>query len=438
MRPFSSFNFSELRTITCTLLLVVTSGLAHPVHARGAATNDRTDGPEANAPAATAAQDEGGTRVDGSQGGVTIASGVNSLTIGARMQFRWTVDDREELDEDETGAGVGRADGVRSAFDVPRMRVTLGGRAFRRWMRYYFQFDFGRTSGDGASKIKDAIFEIQPRETLRILAGQFKAPFGLQQLVSSGRQQFVDRAVTDSKFSPGREMGAMVSGKALAGRIGYEAGVFNGSGESTQQQDESHLYAGRVFFQPLGTYSLAEGGNDAPDSAVVHIGVGARGGGPIRGHTTEGVVQDADSQSAYNIELGVKAPRIFATAEYFWMTDEQQNPEPGPDIDSRGYHAQAGYMVVENIVEVGFRYAEVDGDSRVDDSTLREVRGVVGYYWLGHSLKLQIDFGQIAYGAGYGSLSPKALSGLPDLGNRLVSNQSLSDRQLRLQLQVAF
>lgn len=417
--------------------MVVGSGSAYRVHARGATDNDGADARE-TAPSATAAQDEGGTRVDASQGGVTIASGVNSLTIGARMQFRWTVDDGEELDEDETGSGVGRADGVRSAFDVPRMRVTLGGGVFRPWMRYYFQFEFSRTNGEDASKLKDATFEIQPSQSLRILAGQFKAPFGLQQLVSSGRQQFVERAVTDSKFSPGRDMGAMVSGTALARKFGYELAIFNGSGESRQQEDESHLFAGRVYFQPLGTYSLAEGGSDAPDRPVVHLGVGARGGGPIRGRTTDGVVQDGDSQSAFNIELAVKAPRIFATAEYFWMTDEQQNPLPGPDIDSRGYHAQAGYMVVEKIVEVGLRYAEVDGDTRVDDSTLREVRGVVGYYWLGHKLKLQIDFGQISYGAGYGLLSRKARSGLPDLGNRLVSDQSLSDKQLRLQLQVAF
>ncbi|MPY86368.1 MAG: hypothetical protein GEU99_00425 [Luteitalea sp.] len=433
MRPFSSF------TVVCTVLGMVVSGSCYRVEARGGAGD--ADGPEPASSGRTRAaptQDDSGTRVDASQGGVTIASGVNSLTIGARMQFRWTVDDRDQFDGDTTGSGVDRADGARSEFDVPRMRVTLGGGAFRPWMRYYFQFDFSRTSGEGDSKIKDAIFEIRPTgQSYRILAGQFKAPFGLQQLVSSGRQQFVDRAVTDAKFTPGRDMGVMLSG-TVAKKIGYEVGAFNGSGESTRQQNQSHLYAGRVYFQPLGTYSLAEGGNDAPDQPVVHVGLGARGGKAIRGRTTEGVVQDPDNQSAYNIELGFKAPRIFATAEYFWMTDEQQNPDPGPDIDSRGYHAQGGYMIVPETVEVGLRYAEVDGDTRVNDATLREVRGVVGYYWLSHSLKLQVDVGQISYGAGYGSLSSRARSGLPDFDNRLVSNQSLSDRQFRLQLQVAF
>src|SRR5687768_15777541 len=63
------------------------------------------------------------TSVDASRGGITIASGVNSLTIGARVQFRWTLDNREAADADTAGAGLGEADGPVSAFDVPRLRV---------------------------------------------------------------------------------------------------------------------------------------------------------------------------------------------------------------------------------------------------------------------------------------------------------------------------
>src|SRR5688572_30488420 len=102
------------------------------------------------------------TTVDASRGGITITSGVNSLTIGARAQFRWTVDDREGFDSDTAGAGVGSEDGALSQFDVPRLRLTLSGGMFRPWMRYLFQFDFSRTGGEGASKIKDAILEIRP------------------------------------------------------------------------------------------------------------------------------------------------------------------------------------------------------------------------------------------------------------------------------------
>src|SRR5687768_4162180 len=171
----------------------------------------------------------------------------------------------------------------------------------------------------------------RPRDTahrpeLPLQVGQFKAPFGLQQVNSSGRLQFVDRAITDAKYNPGREMGVMFAGAAVARKLGYEVGVFNGSGESIRQNNRSQLWAGRIFVDPLGAYTLAEGSSDATERPVVHVGVGAHGGKAIRGRTTAGVVDEADNQLAYNVEFAFKSPRFDATAEHFWMTDEQQNP----------------------------------------------------------------------------------------------------------------
>jgi phosphate-selective porin OprO/OprP len=391
------------------------------------------------APAAAQTAPPPDTKVDASRGGITISSGVNSLTIGARMQFRWTLDDREEASTDTTGSGAGREDGLLSQFDVPRMRLTFSGGVFRPWLRYAFQYEFSRTSGESASKIKDAVIEIRPTgRAYRFQAGQFKAPFGLQQLTSSGRLQFVDRAITDSKFTPSREMGVMVSGTAAQRRIGYDAGVFNGSGESVRQNNQAALWAGRVYVQPFGTYALSEGSSDAGEQPVLHLGVGARTGKQIRGRTTAGVFEDVDNQTAFNVEAAFKSPRIYSTAEYFWMTDEQDNPLAGPDIDSRGFHAQAGYMLLPRRVEIGLLLSQVTPDTAADDAELTEVRGVVGYYWQAHGLKLQADIGQLGYAANFGGVSARARQGLPALGARLVTSQSLADKQVRVQLQVAF
>lgn len=379
------------------------------------------------------------TTVDASRGGVTIASGPNSLTIGARAQFRWTIDERDRADADGSGTGVGREDGVSSQFDVPRVRVTLGGGVYKPWLRYAFQFDFSRTSGAGASKIKDAIIEIRPAgRAYRFQAGQFKAPFGLQQLTSSGRQQFVDRAITDGKFTPARDMGVMASGTAAARKVGYQVGVFNGSGESRTQNNRSHLWAGRVFFNPLGAYSLSESALEGGTRPVLHVGAGAHGGKQVRGRTAAGVIEDADNQTAVNAEFAFKTARFYSTAEYFWMTEEQENPAAGPDLDSRGFHVQAGYMAARRTLELGIRYALVEGNTDVRDAAVGEIRGVFGYFWRAHNLKLQADAGQVRYDAGYAGLAARARAGLPSPGRRLVSDRSLADNQVRVQMQIAF
>lgn len=424
--------------ILCYATVALLTALARPAPAQVAT---RTTGASREAASGFSNdQGQGGeTTVDASRGGVTISSGVNSLTIGARVQVRWTLDDREEADADTAGDGEDTPDGALSQFDVPRLRVTLGGGVWREWLKYSFQFDFSRTSGEGDSKIKDAIVEIRPPgRAFRMVVGQFKAPFALQQLTSSGRQQFVDRAITDAKFAPGREMGAMIAGTAASRTVGYEVGLFNGSGESIRQNNQAHVWAARFFVDPFGPYSLAEGAVDSGEKPVLHIGFAVRGGEPIRGRTPASIFEDADNQIAYNVEFAYKAPRIYATAEYFRMTDEQQNPIAGPDLDSDGFHAQAGFMVHPRTVEVGARYARVAGDTDVDDGDVTEFRGVVGYFWHAHNLKLQADAGWIEYGSNYTELSSRARQGLPSLGTRLVSGTELTDTQIRVQLQVAF
>jgi hypothetical protein len=233
-------------------------------------------------------------------------------------------------------------------------------------------------------------------------------------------------------------MGAMVAATAASRRIGYEVGVFNGSGESIRQNNQSHLWAARLFVNPLGPYALSEGASDSGPNRVLHIGVGARGGEPIRGRSPVSTFEEADNQAAYNVELAYKAPRLFGTAEVFWMTDEQQNPVVGRDINSNGFHAQVGVLALPPAVEVALRYARIVGDTDVDDAELTEWRAVVGYYWQGHNLKLQTDVGQVGYGSRFASLSSRARQGLPSLGNRLVSGRDLTDTQARVQLQVAF
>lgn len=379
------------------------------------------------------------TTVDATRGGVTIASGHNSLTIGARVQFRATVDDREQFDADTAGTGFGVPDGIMSEFDVPRLRLSMSGGVFAPWMKYALQFEMSRTAGEGGSRIKDAVLAIRPAgQAYLFQAGQFKAPFGLQQLMSTGRLQFVDRAITDAKFNPGRDLGFLFGGTVAERSVGYSVGVFNGAGESRRQNNEGQLWVGRVYLNPLGEYRLAEGASDAPASPILHFGLGGRSGKQVRGRTFAGIIENPDNQRAVNLEFALKAARFFMTAEYFWMTEEQTNPVVGLDIDSHGFHAQAGYMIIPRNLELAVLFAQIDGDRHLDNSNVNEVRGAVSYYFRGHNLKFQGDIGQLRFDSNFAALSGRARQGLPGLGTRLVTGESLADTQFRLQFQVAF
>ena len=88
--------------------------------------------------------------------------------------------------------------------------------------------------------------------------GQYKVPFGRQELNSSSALQFVDRAITNNEFGNGRDRGASLNG-VLGNYIAYGAGAFNGAGRNGRQENSNLLYAGRVQFMYGGKLKYSGG-----------------------------------------------------------------------------------------------------------------------------------------------------------------------------------
>ncbi len=394
----------------------------------------------AAAPASIATAGE--VTTDMSQGAVTFRSGDNSLTLGGDIWIRWTGDDKEKFDADTSGSGVGKADGFSSSFSIPRVRPYIQGTMWRPWLRYRFEFELSSTSGEGSSKIKDGYLEVTRFPLLDVKAGQFKAPFSLQELTSPTRLEFVDTAITNLKYAVGRDVGVMLGGLTGKKRFGYSVGVFNGGGESRRQEDQGLLYVGRIWLDPLGEYKLSESPVDNPDTTILHAGLAARTGEAIRGTATPGVFQNPDNETAYNLELAWRYRRLFATGEDFRMVDAQKKPAQGPDIISTGWHAQLGAMVLARVWEIALRYAEIDPDRGMMHDKLSEARIATTYFWRGHNLKLMSDAGEIRYGSSFGSLPALAVRDLPPLaaplGSRLGGLRRYTDWQYRMQFQLAF
>jgi hypothetical protein len=214
-----------------------------------------------------------------------------------------------------------------------------------------------------------------------------------------------------------------------------------------------------VYWNPLGEYKLAESANDAPEKNILHVGLGARTGEAIRGTsapTGGAIIEDPDDETAWNVEVAWRWRRYYATGEYFMMTDETSVSVPildpngvpigstvvaGPDVDSSGYHVQAGVMIQPRTMEVGLRYAQIDPDDDLIDDKLTEKRAVFGYYFQGHNLKVQADVGTLEYESSFSSLSDVARRGLTDpvFADRLTgTGREYTDWQGRVQVQVAF
>ncbi len=309
------------------------------------------------------------------------------LKISTRTQFRYTYNwtDANSLTDDN------------GYFTLPRTRLRLDGYAYYTWLKYKVQYDFTGQDDAGATPprrspdLRDLYFDLarHPKATVRL--GQFKAPLGIQELTSSGDQEFVDRSVASEAFAPSRQEGAMLWGTTYAKKFGYEAGLFNGNGRNRKANDNTgYMYVARAHWDPSGEYKLSESAVDHPDKPNWTVGVAY-----MLNTTEQDLLKTAEElkQSTGEAFFGFKYKRLFVLADYYTRTQEQGGGLP--DVDSDGAIGQVGFFFVPRKIEVALRYSSFDEDKDVSNDKEIEKRVGFGYFFSKHDLKFQADYGQV-------------------------------------------
>jgi phosphate-selective porin OprO/OprP len=142
-------------------------------------------------------------------------------------------------------------------FLVRRFRPAIDGTLFSL-VDFRFTPEFA-----GTVQIMDAYVDLHPREWLRLRAGKFKAPLGLERLQSDADLPLLERAL-DQNLTSQRDVGVQLWGEIAGGIVTYALGLFNGAPDgSGADTDLSHAkdVDGRLFFQPFKTESLSKYGN---------------------------------------------------------------------------------------------------------------------------------------------------------------------------------
>lgn len=134
-----------------------------------------------------------------------------------------------------------------NTFVLRRARPTFDARLFR-----WFEFRVMPGFGNGNASLYDAYIDAEARPEIRVRAGKFKGPVGLERLQNAQALYFTERALP-TDLVPNRDVGAMVHGKLWGGVLGYELGVFNGTadGQSVDADvDDAKELAGRLYTSP--------------------------------------------------------------------------------------------------------------------------------------------------------------------------------------------
>lgn len=312
-------------------------------------------------------------------GKTTIETRLARVDLSNRLQFRFT----QEMPE--VGDDVG-------SFRIRRMKTKFEGWVYSKDLTYELQLNWP----DTANPLEDAVVNYdftKGKKTFQLKAGQYKVPFGRQELTSSGSQEFVDRSAVSNEFARGRDIGVQLSGTPAGGKIDWRFGIYNGNGRTVSRNDnDKYQVNARLTWQPFGDVRYSEGDFESTDKPLFAIAaqyesnerpVAAAGTTPA--HAADREIVGGDVVFKYK--------GFFLFGEIFDASTERTGTIS--DFDHDGYNLQVGYFIVPQKFEVAVRLSELDPNAGIDDNE-REERGVaLGYFFNKHPHKLQADFRQL-------------------------------------------
>lgn len=307
-------------------------------------------------------------------GKTTIESKSARVDISNRVQIRFT-EQMPEVGDD------------RGSFRIRRAKTKFEGWAYTKDLTYELQLNWA----DSANVLEDAVVNYdftKGKKEFQLKAGQFKVPFGRQELTSSGSQQFVDRAAVSNTFARGRDIGFQVWGTPLAGKLDWRVGVFNGNGRTVSLNDnDKYQYNARVTFQPFGDVKYSESDFESTDRPLFAIA------GEYESNDRQGATTNNDiDREIVGGDVVFKFKGFSLYGELFEAADD---PETGADVDLRGFIAQAGYFLVRNKFEIAARLAELDPNKDLDNNEQEERGLALNYFFNKHAHKLQLDYRQL-------------------------------------------
>jgi phosphate-selective porin OprO/OprP len=140
---------------------------------------------------------------------------------------------------------------LNDTFLVRRARPIFEATLYR-----YFDIRLVPDFGSGATSLEDAYMEARFSPAVKLRAGKFKAPVGLERLQTDNDLLFTERSLP-TNLVPNRDVGVQLHGdvcNGCRGAVSYAVGLFNGVSDGASADgdvNDSKEAAARVFYLPF-------------------------------------------------------------------------------------------------------------------------------------------------------------------------------------------
>src|SRR6266496_434681 len=270
---------------------------------------------------------------------------------------------------------------LQDRFRLRRARINLTG-DFAEQFDFKVEGDFGQGDGLNSSRLAfsgtDIFVNWHQFPEANVKVGQWKAPFGLEQLTPDTTIYIIERSLPTGAITPDRQIGAQLWGKPFANiwpdgkdLLTYYAGIFNGNGRNVTVNDNNNfMYVGRLestlFKSKMwGQESSLKLGGDvlnSRDDKGTNISQSLNLLVNDDGSLSPFVLPGADERTAWGVDAWLKLGPFDLIGEYLeeYVNGRTVNGVPPgfADFTTSGYYITAGYFLIPKKLQLAVRWED--------------------------------------------------------------------------------
>jgi len=298
-------------------------------------------------------------------------------------------------------------------FRLRRTRINLTG-DFAENFDFKVEGDFG--AGDGLNSNRtgfsatDIFINWHQFAEAQIKVGQWKAPFGLEQLTPDPSLIIIERSLPTGALTPERQIGVQLWGKPFTNvwpeqkdLLTYYAGIFNGNGRNTTINDNNaFMYVGRLELMPFkgkifgqnSSLKLAGDVLNSRDDTGTNISQSLNLLVNADGSLSPFVLSTPAERTAWSLDAWFNLGPFDLIGEYLQEKVDGLtfNGEPGiPDFTTNGCYITAAYFLIPKKLQLAMRWEDLNPGQRGNDG-IRSITGGLNYYIHGDDLKLMLNY----------------------------------------------
>ena len=340
---------------------------------------------------------------------VTPRASEFKLVLGGYIQMN--------LEDGEVSAFEGRfgQTALKDRFRLRRARINLTG-DFAENFDFKVEGEFENSDGTSPSNRTDfsgtdIFINWHQFPEANIKVGQWKAPFGLEQLTPDPTLIIIERSLPTGAITPERQVGAQLWGKPFANiwpaqkdLLTYYAGIFNGNGRNINNNDNNNfMYVGRLELLPwqgklLGQNSSLKLGGDVLNSRddkgtniSQSLNLLVNSDGSLSPFTLPG----ADERTAWSVDAWFNLGPFDLIGEYLQEKVDGRTvagvPPGFADFTTNGFYVTAAYYLIPKKLQAAVRWEQLNPGQKGNDG-IHSITGGLNYYIHGDDLKLMANY----------------------------------------------